>query len=76
MGGKVGKQREQARQSNGAAPECAGNHPFDRWLTRELAALYAEDASRPLPDEMSELAARLEARLKAMRARGDEPSQS
>lgn len=56
-----------------AGPDRAGGHAFDRWLTRELAALHAQEASRPLPDEMTDLAARLEARLKAARSGQDGP---
>ncbi|MDT8345561.1 MAG: hypothetical protein RQ752_14150 [Thermohalobaculum sp.] len=72
MSGTSRKQAERTRRGTGAAPACAGADPFDQWLARELAALHADDATRPLPDEMSELAARLEARLKALRARRGE----
>lgn len=74
LGGKRAKQPDRAPTGNGAASDCAGTHPFDRWLMRELAALHPEDAAGPLPDEMSDLATRLEARLRAIRARRGEPS--
>lgn len=73
LSGTSRKQVEQTRRGTGAASACAGADPFDRWLARELAALHADDATRPLPDEMSDLAARLDARLKALRARRGEP---
>lgn len=66
-------QRHDRAGHDRAGPDRAGGHAFDRWLTRELAALHAQEASRPLPDEMTDLAARLEARLKAARSGQDGP---
>lgn len=73
MGGKIRKQPDEAQRASDAAPDCADGDPFDRWLTRELAALHAADAARPLPDEILDLAARLEARLRAIGARRGKP---
>lgn len=46
------------------APETTdAANPLDTWLKRELRALYGDAGHAELPDEIAELAARLEEKL-------------
>lgn len=44
---------------------CGAPNPFDDWLKRELGKLYSDDMAAPLPQEMADLANRLNALLVA-----------
>ena len=51
------------------------SHPLDNWLKRELQTLYADFADEPLPPEMTELAARLEEKLRSASDREQNPGE-
>lgn len=48
--------RDSGPEKNGAGRKKAGEErPFDRWLQKQLHAMYDEIASEPLPDDLLEL---------------------
>ncbi len=66
---------EKDRPGSGAANEPKAPHPLDQWLKRELQGLYAAGSGDGLPDDIAELAARLEERLKEAGDRGEAPAE-
>ena len=56
-----------------AAEGMDAPNPLDSWLKRELQTLYGDAAVGELPDEIAELAARLEEKLGHAASRKDDP---
>lgn len=73
MSGKTKERGDAAVDEKG---DSAVPHPLDRWLQRELQALYSDPAGEPLPPDIAELAEKLEEKLKGPgvrdKKRGDE----
>ena len=44
-----------AEGARGAAPAPPIDRPFDKWLQKQLHAMYDEIASEPLPDDLLNL---------------------
>ena len=64
----IDEKKETAASMDGTTEaEPERDHPFDKWLIRELKSLYADTRHEPLPDELSDLATQLEQKLKSAR---------
>ena len=55
---------DQPKAERDAAEGTDAPHPLDSWLKRELQALYGNAGPGELPDEIAELAMRLEEKLR------------
>jgi len=44
--------RNSDRKRPAARPDAAADRPFDRWLQKQLHAMYDEIASEPLPNDL------------------------
>ncbi len=66
----IEKDRPDKKPETGGDPKWP--HPFDRWLRRELQGLYGAAPGDPLPDEIADLAAKLEERLTTQEDRAEE----
>ena len=67
---------EKDRPKSADAGDPQEQHPLNDWLRRELQGLYREACGEPLPDDIAELAARLEEKLKAANGRNEAPEKA